>query len=176
MVYIRGGCSSRGIPPFFEPLSLGVVHRVMKPFLHAMRAELSALDTSPKALRSFGLVVGCVLLGIGGFLLWRSGGEPGSAVGVLGAAGGLLVAIGLASPRALRPLYLPWMALAIVLGFVMTRVLLTVVFVGVVTPIGLLMRLVGRDPMHRRPDPEAPTFWIRRDGEPRTKEHLERYY
>ena len=148
----------------------------MKQTLQILRAELREVDTGRRALRSFGLVVGAVLLAVAGFILWRNSGSVTLAARVLAAVGGGLALVGLAAPGLLRPLYLPWMALALALGFVMTRVLLTAVFILVVTPIGLLMRLARRDPMHRRPDPEADSYWIRRTDAPRSRDHLERYF
>lgn len=144
----------------------------MHPILH----EIRSLDTSRKALRSFGLVVGGVLLGIGAFVWWRHDGAAGTATYVLAGVGGALVLIGLAAPRVLRPVYRAWMALAVVLGFVMTRVLLTLVFTLVVLPIGLVMRLAGRDPLHRRLDPEASTYWIRKAYDADDPTRLEKYY
>jgi hypothetical protein len=49
-------------------------------------------------------------------------------------------------------------------GSVVSQVLLAVVYFVVVTPLALVMRASGRDPLERRLDPAAPTYWIRRDG------------
>jgi ABC-type uncharacterized transport system permease subunit len=49
-----------------------------------------------------------------------------------------------------------------VLGAVMSAVILTLLFYLVITPLGLVMRLVGEDPMRRRFEPELPSYWIRR--------------
>ena len=142
--------------------------------LETVRDEVRALDPSVRALRRFGLVVGGVLLAIGGVLLWRRGGGP-LAWG-LGGAGALLVVLGVAVPVALRPVRTVWMAVAFALGFVMTRVLLTVVFALTVVPIGLALRVLGKDPLHRRPDPEAATYWVARDDGRPDRESLERYF
>ncbi len=138
--------------------------------------ELRRLDTGRAALRRFGQVVGGVLLLIGGAIGWRHGWTLTTAAQILLGLGGLLVVLGTVVPHALRGVYRGWMALALVLGYVMTRVLLSVVFLAVVTPIGLLMRLFGHDPMRRTPDASAPTYWIPRDGQPPSPRHLERYF
>ncbi len=144
--------------------------------MHGLWQEFLHLDTSRKALRNFGLVVGGVLLGIAALVLWRKGWTPNTAVYILGGIGGALVVLGLIVPAVLKPLYRVWMGLALVLGFVMTRVLLTVVFFLLFMPIGLVMRLLGRDPMHRRPDPSAASYWIKRTPDASPKERLEKYY
>ena len=138
--------------------------------------ELKRLDKGPKALRSFGWVVGGVLLGIAAVVVWRNGWTISPVATWLGGIGGALVVLGTLIPVVLRPVYMVWMGLALVLGFVMTRVVLTLVFYVVLTPTGLLLRAFGKDPMHRHPEPEAPSYWISRTDEDRPPERLERYY
>ena len=92
-----------------------------------------------RELRKFGLVMAAPLTLIGGVLLWR-----GRTTGMilLGLAGLFLLLAGVA-PRALAPVERYWMAFAEKLGAVMTRVILTLTFYLVITPIGLLLRLMG---------------------------------
>lgn len=138
--------------------------------------EIRSIDTSRKALRSFGLLVGGVVLAIAAVVLWRKGWSPGMAVYVLSGIGGMLVLLGATIPLALKPIYTAWMALAVVLGYIMTRVILTLVFYLVVTPIGLIMRAVGRDPLSRKLDPEAPSYWLEKTYQDDSAARLEKYY
>ena len=144
--------------------------------LTMLAAEIRSLDTSKRSLRSFGYVVGLVLIGIAAVVLWQHDWSPTTAVYWLGGIGGALVVLGLLVPLVLRPVYRVWMALAVVLGFVMTRVLLTTVFFFVLTPIGLLMRVFGNDPMHRALDPKIPSYWIKKAYTDASPGRLERYY
>lgn len=144
--------------------------------LQTLATEIRALDTSKRSLRSFGYVVGLVLLGIALFVLWRRDWAATSVVYGLGSIGGLLVVLGLVAPLILRPIYKVWMALALALGYVMTRVLLTTVFFLIMTPIGLLMRLFGKDPMHRRLDPDVASYWIEKTYPDESPRRLEKYY
>jgi len=64
------------------------------------------------------------------------------------------------APRALTPLFKAWLKLAHALGFVNTRILLTVLYYAVLTPTGLIMRVAGRDPMKRKLD-KADGYWER---------------
>ncbi|NBC18871.1 MAG: hypothetical protein GVY18_16335 [Bacteroidetes bacterium] len=144
--------------------------------LRILRLELEALDTGRSALRSFGWLVGAVLLLIGAFVWWRQAWTPGTAVYILGSAGGILVLLGTLAPQWLRTLYIGWMALALLLGFVMTRVLLTLVYVLLVLPIGLLLRGFGKDLLDRSLDPDASTYWRPREPIDDDPERLERYY
>lgn len=138
--------------------------------------EILSVDTSRKSLRSFGLVVGGVLLAIAAVVFWRSGWAAGTAVYVLGSIGGILVLLGAVLPTVLKPAYMVWMGLAVVLGYIMTRVILTIVFYLVVTPIGILMRVFGRDPLDRKLEPNAPTYWRDKEYDDDRRARLEKYY
>ena len=57
--------------------------------------------------------------------------------------------LGLLWPRVIRPVYVGWMVLAFPIGWTVSQAMLAVMFYGLFTPIGLLFRLIGRDPLHR---------------------------
>jgi hypothetical protein len=65
---------------------------------------------------------------------------------------------GLAWPRLIRPVYVGWMVLAFPIGWTVSQVMLALLYYGLFTPIGLLFRLVGRDPLHLR-RPATATYW-----------------
>ncbi len=121
--------------------------------------EWRALSATRPALRSFGRTVGAVLVLAAVVAAWKRGWDVRGLPTVLGAVGLALVVLGLAAPRVLAPLYRVWMLLAVVMGFVMTRVLLTAVFFLLVTPIGLVRRALGHDPMQRRWPAPPGTLW-----------------
>lgn len=137
-----------------------------------LREEIQALSAGPHQLRSFGITLGVVLLIIAAVLYWRDISGNAAVAGI----GSLFFVTGLMVPKLLRPLYKPWMALALVLGFLMTRVLLTIIFVGLFVPIGLLMRVFGRDPLRRKRNADSETYWIPKRYDGTMKERLERYY
>ena len=139
-------------------------------------AEIRSIDTSRKALRSFGLLVGGVLLAIAGIVYWRAEWTAVTAVRILGGIGGLLVVLGLVAPTLLKPVHKAWMALAVILGYIMTRVLLTLVYFLAVTPIGLIMKALGKDLLNRKLDREAESYWIRKSYPDRSAKRLEKYY
>jgi len=143
--------------------------------IETLRADFRALDTSGRQLRRFGLAVGTVLVLVALAILWRGGWVPGTGARWLAGLGAALVVLGLAAPATLRPLYRGWMGLALVLGHVMTRVLLTLVFFLLVTPIGVVRRAVRRDPIEKSPAPDLQSYWIRRDEE-EVAGRLERYW
>ena len=88
----------------------------------------------------------------------------------------VLVLLGAVAPRILRRPYRVWMALAVVLGFVMTRVILTVFFFLVLTPTGLVFRLLGRDSLHRKIDRQAPTYWLPKEYPIADRSRYEKFF
>jgi len=129
-------------------------------WIEDIRAGLSRLDTSPRALRRSAFAVGGVLLLLAAWMLWRGKAPTGRLV--LGGAGALLVVAGAMAPARLRTLYLGWMTGALAIGWVMSRVVLTLVFAVVLVPLALVARLTGKRFLALTPDPEERSYWVRR--------------
>lgn len=128
-------------------------------------------QTDVKQLRSFGLTVGGVFLLIGLWpLVWR--GEGMRFWAVIPAA--VLIPLGLILPRVLAPLYKGWMAVGHVLGWINTRIILGVLYYGLVVPMGLAMKLLGHDPMRRAWVPGMDTYRVVR--EPRPPSHMKNMF
>jgi hypothetical protein len=96
--------------------------------------------------RSFGLSVGGVLLLLAVLFVWRG---RLLAAEVAGAVGVVLVFFGYVAPAVLKWPSAAWWRFATILGYVNARIILTVAFVLVLTPMGLIWRLIGRDPLAR---------------------------
>ena len=120
-----------------------------------------------KELRQFGLLVGAIFTVIGLWpLVFRD--EPLRlwAVGL----GGLLIAVGGLLPQLLAPVHTGWMWVGHILGWINTRILLSIVFYALVTPIGLVFRLMGKDTMRRAFDETSTTYRVVRS--PRPHSHM----
>jgi len=117
--------------------------------------QLIKASADRREIRKFAIPVAVVILAIGLFALWR---EKAFAWPLVGFSG-FLVAGAYLLPVILRPLYVPWMLLAAVMGWVMTRVLLTLTFYLMITPIGLLRRLFGKDSLNRKCPTTADSYW-----------------
>lgn len=72
-------------------------------------------------------------------------------------------ALGLITPELLRLVYVGFSYAALPIGLVVSHIILAVVYYAVLTPIGLGLRLFGHDPMHRRFEPDAKTYWVPRE-------------
>lgn len=122
----------------------------------SIHADLKKLKTGRRDLRKFGLTVGGVFVLLGVLLLLRHRASYPFFLGT----GAVLMAFGAIWPRALKYVYLAWMALAFTLGLMMASVVLTLFFFLFVTPIGLLARLFGRDFLAQKWDEQAASYWI----------------
>ena len=141
-------------------------------------SRLIDIDLRPdrRTLRQFGLITfaGFGLLALLAWLetaLFAFGlGEARTGVAATLAGIGLLSALlSLLAPAANRPLYLALTLIALPIGFVLSYVILGGLFYLVITPVGLLLRLTGRDPMGRHLRPEEQSYWV--DARPpRSKE------
>lgn len=116
-----------------------------------------------KELKQFGVVVGGILSLIGLWLTYSKG--VGWPVWLLG-IGASLVSLGLLVPTALRWPHRGWMGLAHVLGYVNTRIILGIIFYGLITPMGLVMRLFGKDAMRRALVQDMESYRIARSARP----------
>jgi Saxitoxin biosynthesis operon protein SxtJ len=112
--------------------------------------------------RKCGLTVGFALIFIGGAKCAFSGVDVGGSLWL--SAGATLVALAVLMPPLLRPLTKLWMGLASLLHRMASPVILRIIYWGVITPTGLLVRLLGRDPLRLRRDPTVPSYWIARDS------------
>ena len=109
--------------------------------------------------RSFGVVFAVVFVIIGLWPLWDGGSMRLWALVMAGA----FLAAGLFVPVILRPLNRLWFLFGIALHKVMSPLIMGLLFYLTVTPIALIMRMVGKDPLNRRFDPSAKSYWVERD-------------
>ena len=127
--------------------------------------------TDAQARKSALLVAG-VLLGIAAWNLYRG---RTTVVLVFASVGAALIVAGLLVPPAARAFHTAWMRFAALLGHVNSRVLLTLVYYLVVTPYGVVTRLVGRDPLRRRGAAQQ-SHWVERKTTRQAREGFERLF
>lgn len=123
--------------------------------------------------REFGLVVGSVALLWGTWWVYR--GKFASASILLLLLGAALIVLGLFFPKALVYPNKVWMKLAAVLAFVTTRIILAIVFFLIVTPIGVIKRLSGWDPLNRG-SATSSSHWHAYSERQQDKRHYEKMY
>ncbi len=124
-----------------------------------LKEELKNIKTGKKELRDFGLLMAAVLGLLGGLLFWKG---KVSYPYFLSIAATFLV-LGLSLPQLLKPIYKIWMTLAALMGWFMTRVILSVLFYLVVMPIGLIARLSGKQFLDLKMDKSRASYWNYRE-------------
>lgn len=121
--------------------------------------ELKQQSITPKGLRKFGLtifgilsVIGIILYFKGSIHFWWIGGF-----------GILFLTLGLISPITLKHVYKLWMGFGIVLGHLVSSIILSLLFYLVITPIGIVLRILGKDYLNRGFSKKEGTYWIKRE-------------
>lgn len=116
-------------------------------------------DVKPGSDRSFGFTMAAVFLILSGIQSWS--GAWGWSAGWLGIAA-LIAFLAATRPQALHQANLLWFRFGLLLHRIVNPIVMGVMFFGVVTPIGLLMRLVGQRPLALDFDRDAKSYWIER--------------
>ncbi len=137
-----------------------------------MLEDIRNIKSGKKEIREFGLTIGTILVILGLVALWRGK----EIVPYFLTAGILLGVFGLIFPRALKPLQKIWMTFSLVVGFFMSRVIISILFFAVLTPIGLIMRLLGKDILDQKQDKSRESYWQDRPGMSKNKKNYENQY
>jgi hypothetical protein len=111
--------------------------------------------------RSFGLTVGGILVLIAAARSYFHG-LGWVQYGLVG-IGVVLILLGLIAPSSLHGLHRAWVRLGLIVFRVINPVVLGLIYAVVIVPIGFLMRLTGRDPLHLEFDARAESYWVTRD-------------
>ncbi|MCP4409683.1 MAG: sxtJ [Gammaproteobacteria bacterium] len=135
-----------------------------------MSAVIEKLNA--KGYRKFGLTTGVILVVLFGLLIpWIFDLNYPKWPWIIG---GTLGALALLMPVSLQPIYIGWMKFGNVMNWINTRLILGILFFGIFLPIGVFMRLLGKDSMHRKLDKTLPTYRVNSEHE--TKDNVERPY
>lgn len=130
-----------------------------------------AAQSEKKELRNFGLIVGGVFCLIGVWPVIRYGEAMRLWALVPGA---ILIPLGLMAPLTLGPVFKVWMKVGHVMGWINTRIILGFLYFGLITPMGVMMRLFGWDSMRRVLSRDAESYRVVRPARPRN--HMTRQF
>ena len=124
------------------------------------------LKPDSKQLRQFGFIALGAFAVIGAVVIWRGGlfglnfGEATRpAAYVLWALGVISALFSVALPQANRTLFVALVLVTLPIGFVVSHVVLALLFFGILTPVALFFRLTGRDPLARKFEPSRESYW-----------------
>ena len=134
--------------------------------------ELKNINSDKKELKKFSLTIGIVLLIISAAMFYYSS----ELRFYFGIAGIIVIVSGYLFPKILLPFQKLWMGLALVLGFIMSRVILTLLFYLVITPIGTIARLAKKDFLDLSFNKSKESYWNYRDHKEYSKIDSERQF
>lgn len=128
-------------------------------------------NPSRRDLNGFRLISVVAAVLIAALLYLVKHADPRWCVAIIAVAGFIGLS-GFLSLKLTRYIYVTLMAVTLPIGFVISLILMTVFYFGLITPLGMIFRLIGRDALRRRFDPHAQSYWI--PHEQTTK--MERYF
>ena len=137
-----------------------------------MYDDLKNIRTDSKAIRDFGMLIGFILLIIAGILFYKER-EFYLLIITFGIA---FIGLGLGMPIIVKPFYLVWMNFAVLLGWFMTRLILGLLFYIVVSPIGLILRLFGKEFLDLKTSSLNRSYWNYKDNDSISHQNYEKQF
>ena len=137
-----------------------------------MLEEIKNIKSEKSDIRKFGITIGIILMIIAGFLFWKEK----ESYQIFLTVGTILFVLSILVPAVLKPIYWIWMIFATILGWIMTRVILSLLFYIIFTPIGLTLRFFGKQFLELRWDKSKESYWNFRTNEHLKKENYEKQF
>lgn len=140
--------------------------------MNMLLEEIKSIRADKPTLRKFGIGLFVLLIIFSAMSLWKDG----DAYRYLAPLAVISLLIAFIFPLALKFIFLPWMALATVIGWLMTRVILISLFYLIITPFSFIMKLAGKDLLDEKLEPHRNSYWVPRDKRAISKEELQRQF
>lgn len=137
----------------------------------AILDEIKRITATRRDLRKFGLTFAIVLVLLSAYSVWKHV----SAYNYLVPIAAALAVTGWRVPFVLKPFYLFWRTITIVIGFIITNIFLALLFYVVITPMGLIFRIAGRKTVPLGWEETTATYWNRRDPRSSEQNHLKQF-
>tara|TARA_B100001123_G_C14693177_1_gene782189 strand:+ start:197 stop:610 length:414 start_codon:yes stop_codon:yes gene_type:complete len=137
-----------------------------------MIEEIRNINSGINNLRKFANIISIILLIIAGILYWQSNDLFKLFLGI----SIIFILIRFTFIFILKPLYWLWMGFAIIIGWFMQRLILSILFFTLVTPIGLLLRILGKRPLELNWDNSKSSYWNKRLIQPTDNNNYEKQF
>ena len=137
---------------------------------------LIKLNTNPsnRELRQFAGIWFPAFWALVGWIVWNTTDNLPLTL-TLWVVAGVVSLVGFILPAFMRPIFVGWMIAAYPIGWTVSLALLTIIYFLVLTPIGLGVRLFGRDPMNRTFDRNASSYWLKHEPVPEVERNFRQY-
>ena len=137
-----------------------------------MFEEIKNIKTGKKDIRSFGVTFAIIFLTIAGFLYYQEKDSFQLFIYLAGSFSGL----GFILPIVLKPFYMVWMIFAAILGWFMTKMILSLLFSIIITPIGLFLKILGKDLLDLKEQKNKKSYWNIRNSEEEQNQNYEKQF
>ncbi|HPN39004.1 MAG TPA: SxtJ family membrane protein [Melioribacteraceae bacterium] len=134
--------------------------------------EIKQIKRTNKDILNFALLIGGIIAFIGFITIFYDS----NAFTYLIPFGFIFILLGFITPIILKPIYLFWMILSVVLGFISTRLILGILFYLIITPISLVFKISGKDLLNTKLDKKVESYWVKRENIKYGKEETERQF
>jgi hypothetical protein len=138
----------------------------------ALIEEIKTIKSDKSEWKKFGITMGVILTIIGCFLLWKNN----NSFEYLFILAAVFFISGIIIPTLLKPVYKAWMVLSVVMGYIMTRVIMVIIFYLIVTPIGLIASLTGKKFLDMKIDKGTKSYWIVREKKQTVQSDYEKQF
>ena len=136
-----------------------------------MLEEIKNIKSEKSDIRKFGITIGIILMIIAGFLFWKEK----ESFQILLTVGLIFCVLGIAIPVVLKPVYWIWMIFATILGWIITHVILSLLFYIIITPIGLIPRFFGKQFLELKWDKSKNSYWNYRSSKTEKASYEKQY-
>ena len=133
--------------------------------------EIKNIKLEKKDLKNFGFIIGIILSLFGSFLFY----EQIDYFIYFVSIGLTFLSLGLIAPKILKPIYKVWMTFAVIIGWIMTRLILSVLFYSVITGIAILTRIIGKDFLNLKINNNE-SYWNNRDSDHELNQDYEKQF
>ena len=137
-----------------------------------MLEEIKNIRTGDIQIKSFGKTIAIIFFVIA-FLLFNKESEYYKLVIYIGL---FFVSCGFLAPKILKPIYFVWMTFAIIFGWFMTRLILSLLFFLIVTPTGLLLKIIKKDLLELNKQESQGSYWNLRDSKNERNQNYEKQF
>ena len=134
--------------------------------------DMHMLEANKQNLRKFGITMGVAFLVITTIVFFR---HRHSILPTMVISGSFFVSAAF-MPAVLKPIYIVWMKLAFILGWVNTRLLLCIIFYSLFTPFAMAAKLFRKDPLDRKIEKEKESYWGKKEDKPFCPADYERLF
>jgi hypothetical protein len=127
------------------------------------RKDIASIQSSPKDLKKFGLLIGGGLLLISMLAIWRQWWTPYFIL-IAAVSGVILILLGVLQPLSLKIIHRYWMGFAVILGNIISRIILLILFYFILTPLAMTARVFDKHFFFKYKEIKHSTYWINREN------------